>query len=147
MTDTIPDTLTPGVHSPTTDPACGVQRDFGEHNDDGTHVCNDGPGHFVLGRPHACRCSYQWAAAGQPTEPTEEEYDAAVETLVRVYRGDADELISMIETTRDEEIVHDSMVTGGDVHGPTIECAEGCVGCMTERIADAVTRAVNGKAA
>lgn len=79
--------------------------------------------------------------------PTNGEMTDAVETLVRVYRGDADELVGMIEAVRDEEIVHDTEVTGSDAHGPIYTCTEDCVGCMTIRVADAVTRVVNGKAA
>ena len=138
MTDTTTDTLTPGVHSPTTTPACGVQRHFGEHNDDGTHVCNDGPGHFVDGSPHACRCGYRWAAAGELAEPTEVDYNAAIEKLARVYGEDTSQLAEMIETVRDDVTLHD---VDGPGHLST------CIGCMTEMIADAVTRAVNGKAA
>lgn len=76
--------------------------------------------------------------------PTEGEYTDAINTLNKIYGYDADQLVSMIETARDDVMFHDKQVTGGTIRGATVECTEDCVGCMTGRIADAVTRAVNG---
>jgi hypothetical protein len=64
-----------------------------------------------------------------------EDYNAAIEQLHLVYGPDAEPFISVIETVRDEEIFHE---------GPHQEFTDGCVGCLTWRIADALTRAVNG---
>jgi hypothetical protein len=68
--------------------------------------------------------------------PTEEDFTAAIEKLDATYGGDAEAFISIIETVRDEEAFHD--VEDG-------KCIEDCMGCLTERIAVAVTRAVTDK--
>ena len=73
-------------------------------------------------------------------ELTDEDYDAAIERLGKVYGSNADELIELLETVRDEEIVH---TTDNEAQ----ECVDDCVGCLTWRIADSVTYAVVGKAA
>ncbi len=75
-------------------------------------------------------------------EITEQEYTAAIETLDRVYGGGASDLMEMIVAVRDQEIVHridEATATRGD----DWECVPDCGGCMSERIADAVTKAVN----
>jgi hypothetical protein len=72
----------------------------------------------------------------RPAGPlTDEDYNAAIEQLHLVYGPDAEPFISVIETVRDEEIFHE---------GPHQEFTDGCMGCLTWRIADAFTRAVNG---
>lgn len=68
------------------------------------------------------------------TELTEGEYTAAVAKLDRVYRHDVNELTSMIEAVRDDQMLHET--EGG-------KCVSDCVGCLTGKIADAVTRVVN----
>lgn len=73
--------------------------------------------------------------------PTEGEYTDAINTLEAVYGSDARELVEMLEDVRNDIILHDARSF------PETECLEDCKGCLTERIADAVTRAVNGKAA
>jgi hypothetical protein len=70
--------------------------------------------------------------------PTDEEFNAAIEKLEAVYGSDADPFVSVIETVRDEETVHDASHQ---------EFTEGCMGCFTERLADAITHAATGKAA
>lgn len=70
--------------------------------------------------------------------PTEDEMTAAIEKLDEVWGSGADQLIGLIETVRDEETVH---TTDGEV------CLDDCDGCLTDRIAIAITRAINGKAA
>ena len=69
--------------------------------------------------------------------PTKGEYNDAIDKLDAIYGDNADALMSMISTTRDDELLHDSNAEQDGL----------CIGCMTETIADAVTRAVNGKAA
>ncbi len=69
--------------------------------------------------------------------PTKGEYNDAIDKLDAIYGDDADALMSMISTTRDDELFHDLNAEQDGL----------CVGCMTEVIAVAVTRAVNGKAA
>lgn len=76
-------------------------------------------------------------------EITDEQYTAAIERLDRVYGADASEITEMIEAVRDEGIVHGVKVTGSDIYGETHACPADCVGCMTERIADAITKAVS----
>lgn len=68
--------------------------------------------------------------------PAEEDYNAAIEKLVAVYGSDADAFVSVIETARDEETVH---TTDNEAH----QCVDDCMGCFTERLADAITRAAN----
>ena len=71
--------------------------------------------------------------------PTEEDYTAAIERIDRAYGSDAESFIfELIETVRDDETIHDT---------EDGKCVADCVGCLSERIADAVTRAVVGKAA
>jgi hypothetical protein len=48
--------------------------------------------------------------------------------------------MEMIEAVRDEETVHGVYEMTTDTDDP--DCVPDCVGCLTERIADAVTRAV-----
>jgi hypothetical protein len=72
--------------------------------------------------------------------PTEDEYTDAISKIEAVLGDDAEALVSMIETVRDDEILHE---TDNESRG----CVDGCPGCLAETIADAVTRAVNGKAA
>jgi hypothetical protein len=72
--------------------------------------------------------------------PTEADYTAAIERLDEVWGSGANQLIGIIETVRDEETVHTTDNEAG-------ECVDDCRGCLVERVADAVTRAVTGKAA
>jgi hypothetical protein len=74
---------------------------------------------------------------------TEEDYDNAIDRLSLIFGSDASELVEMIEAARDEDIIHNSEVAGSDEYGETHECTEDCVGCLTGKIADVVTRAVN----
>jgi hypothetical protein len=74
--------------------------------------------------------------------PTEGEYTDAIEKLDDAYGGDASQLMEMLEDVRNDVILHDT-----ELAGERYECRHDCKGCLTERIADAVTRAVNGKAA
>jgi hypothetical protein len=71
--------------------------------------------------------------------PTEKEFTSAIEKLDEVYGSTAEELIELIETVRDEETVHTTEARDAFVH------TDDCTGCLTERIADAVTRAVTGE--
>ena len=68
---------------------------------------------------------------------TDEQYDAAINRLIAVYSGDAEAFVSVIETVRDEETIH-------QVDPDTGRCTSDCMGCFTERLADGITRAVNG---
>lgn len=70
-------------------------------------------------------------------ELTDEELTAAVDRLTDVFRGDLDPLAELIENYRDEEIAHLTDNQAG-------ECVDACTGCLAERIAEAVTRAVTG---
>lgn len=72
--------------------------------------------------------------------PTEGEYTDAANRIEAVLGDDAESLVSMIETVRDDETFHET-------DNETRVCVDDCAGCMAETIADAVTRAVNGKAA
>lgn len=69
--------------------------------------------------------------------PTDDEYDAAIEALIAMYGSDADPFVSLIETAKQEETVH---TTDNQAN----ECADDCMGCFTERLADAITRVANG---
>ena len=72
---------------------------------------------------------------------TKGEYNDAMETLSDVFGDDdAGYLIELIQAVRDRETDH---TTDNELN----ECTDDCVGCLAETIADAVTRAVNGKAA
>lgn len=70
---------------------------------------------------------------------SEENFEAAIVRLDEVYGSVAEHLIGLIETVRDDETLHDRP-------GGSSTCGEGCAGCLSERIADAVTRAVVGRA-
>jgi hypothetical protein len=70
------------------------------------------------------------------TEITEEDYNAAIEKIQAVYGQDGEDFVSVLETVRDEETIHK---VGYEARG----CVPDCVGCLTERIADGITKAVN----
>jgi chromosome segregation ATPase len=63
---------------------------------------------------------------------TDKDYTAAIEKLALVFEDNADELVELLETVRLDEVIHDDHATGA------------CRGCLGWRIADGVTRAVNG---
>jgi hypothetical protein len=67
------------------------------------------------------------------TEITEEQYTAAIERIDEAF-GSVQGLVDVLEAVRDEETLH---TTDNEAN----ECVDDCVGCLTERIADAVTRA------
>lgn len=67
--------------------------------------------------------------------PTNEEYDAAIGRLIAMYADDSEPFVSLLETVRDEEQFHD---------GHHEEFVDACMGCFTERLADAITRAAMG---
>jgi hypothetical protein len=68
--------------------------------------------------------------------PAAEDYTAAIEKIQAVYGSDGGDFVSVLETVRDEETIH---TTGYEARG----CVPDCVGCLTERIADGITKAVN----
>jgi hypothetical protein len=70
-------------------------------------------------------------------ELTDEDYTAAIEKIDAVYGQPAAELMELIESVRDEEIVHFASLETG-------RCVEDCAGCLAERIGDAIARTVNG---
>jgi hypothetical protein len=72
--------------------------------------------------------------------PTEAEYNTAIEKLSAVYGAAVDEFVELIETVRDDETFHTT-------DRSTRECVGDCKGCLSERLADAVTRAVIGEVA
>jgi len=72
-----------------------------------------------------------------PAELGDEDYNAAIEALIAIYSRDAEAFVSVIETARDEEAVHTT-------DNEASECVDDCLGCFTERLADGITRTVNG---
>jgi hypothetical protein len=69
--------------------------------------------------------------------PAAEDYNAAIEKIQAVYGSDGGDFVSVLESVRDEETIHK---VGYAARG----CVPDCVGCLTERIADAITKAVTG---